>query len=152
MNSTGRASERGHEPPWQAVQRSTMVVHSSCHCCRFAAISAGSIVNVRGRNDRELGELVRQRRIGAGRVHEQVQRQLVLEARTDQEVDQLAGLGLVLGAAQHAGELDLAEARRLDDRGRRVGARRIGEDHLGGRARPVADDQRPRARSNLPRR
>ena len=51
-----------------------------------------------------------------------------------------------VGAAEHAGELDLAEARRLDDR--RSGAsvdRRVGEQHLGRRARAVADDERLRS-------
>ena len=145
MNSAGATAMVGDEPPWRAVQRRTMFVHSSCHCCRFAAISAGSIVSGSVGHHGELGELGRQRCVDACRVDEQVQRQLVLERRADEEVDQLAGLGLVLRAAEHTGELDLAEARRLDDSGRRIGARRVGEDHLGRRARAVADDERPLA-------
>jgi hypothetical protein len=51
----------------------------------------------------------------------------------------------VVRAAQHAGELDLTEARGVDRRGGRSVDRRIGEDDLGGRARAVADDQRLRS-------
>ena len=86
-----------------------------------------------------------QRHVGVGRVHEEVQRQLGLERRREQEVDELLGLVGVVGAAQDAGELDLAEARRVDD-GRRGGVdRRVGEDDLDGWAGAVADDERLRA-------
>ena len=44
----------------------------------------------------------------------------------------VACLAFVVGAAQHAGELDLAEAGRVDDAGRRIGARRVGEDTSAG--------------------
>ena len=89
------------------------------------------------------GEDLRQRDVLVRRVHEQVQRQLGLEPLRQQEVDQLSGLGGVLRAAEDAGVLDLAEARRGDDAGRRGVDRRVGEHDLRRRARAVADHERP---------
>ena len=56
-------------------------------------------------------------------------------ARGDQEIDELLGLVAGIGAAQHAGELDLAKARGGDDGGGSLGDGRIGEQDLGRRAR-----------------
>jgi hypothetical protein len=75
-------------------------------------------------------------------VDEQVQRELLLEPCGQQEVDELARRREVLRAAQHAGELDLAEAGRVDARGCRLVDLGVGEDDLGGRAAGVADDDR----------
>ena len=44
QHGDGQRGQRRHQPTRQPVQRSTIDVHVSCHCCRLAAIFAGSMM------------------------------------------------------------------------------------------------------------
>ena len=76
------------------------------------------------------------------REDEQVEGDLCLERLADQEVDEPSRLVGRIRAAQHAGELDLPEARLVEDSRGGFGDRRVGEQHLDRRTRAVADDKR----------
>ena len=140
-----RAPTRGSRD--RARHRSTVSVHCSIHSSRWLPISrrrqraAGSaatsanFVNTGG-----------QRRAVAHREHEHLQRDVGLELlATSMKSTSLRAAAAVLGALEHAGELDLAEARvEHGADGRRLRLR-LREVHRGRRARRVRDHERVRA-------
>ena len=128
------------DPPGAGAHRTTMSVHSSTQRSRFASISAGG--SSRGcfgttANRSNSGGRAASR---TSREHEHLQRDVLLEALREHEVDELAGALRVPRSPQHSGELDLAKARARHDTGGRVGRSRVAEDHLRGRARCIGDD------------
>ncbi len=138
----GERNPEREQPPRAAAHRTTMSVHSSTQRSRFSSISSG------GSSSGDSGTTANCSNSGGSaasrpcREDEHLQRDVLLEALREHEVDQLARAVLVLRAAKDAGELDLPEAAVLDDTRRRFGRPRIPEDHLGGRARRIGDDDR----------
>src|SRR5262245_28617896 len=96
-----------------------------------------------GLTDRETLEHGLDYRILSRREDVHLQRDVLLEALREHEVDELPGALLVLRAAQDPRELDLPEAAVPDDASWGLGGMRLAAEHLGRRAGGVGDDDRP---------
>ena len=135
-----RGEQRRRGPP--SDQRSTRSVHRSIHSSRCAPMSAGGSSYTSVGPSRVLDEQLGQLDVTSHREHEHRQRHVGLHLLAEEEVDQLSRRGLVVGAGQDPGALDLAVAARVDHAHRRLVDGRVGVEHLGGRARRVGHHQR----------